>query len=158
MLSRRSGRLPQRSGPLILATNESIIRRALTLHFLHKSCLVTAVKTQIFCNNMAEVPASELYDLDWPMTCDEVPSIKSLTSCTFPLTYAVLNTPLKMTSTFVRGTLASEYLVPNTKRALDAEKPKTPWNRSKHYCAHAQCPPDPQMRMWRDPARMVIIT
>ena len=104
---------------------------------------------QTICNNMAEVPASELYDLDWPMTCDEVPSIKSLTCCTFPLTDGVLNTPLKMTSTFVRGTLASEYLVPNSKRALDTDKPKTPArNRSKHYCA--QCPR--QMLMRRDPA------
>jgi len=95
------------------------------------------------------VPASDLWDLDWVHAAEEVPSWSDLTRSTWPLTPGTLNSDLQGTSTFVRGTLDGTYQEAKKKRKADAlcsegaqpkKAKKVKKEPAKFYCA--QCPPE----------------
>ena len=93
------------------------------------------------------VPASDLWDLDWVHAAEEVPSWSDLTRSTWPLTPGTLNSDLQGTSTFVRGTLDGTYQEAKKKRKADAlcsegaqpkKAKKVKKEPAKFYCAQCQ--------------------
>ena len=95
------------------------------------------------------VPASSLYDIDWPAAACDVPDWQTLSLCAWPLKDGSINSELLGTSTFVKGRL-DVSIIQSKKRKWEEANPdpgavKCPYDEAqakkcKYYCA--QCPPE----------------